>query len=207
MSTKQVKYVTGRQRSLFFSSFQKAVSALGIVGSEAKETYRVQVMVEETGKEHLHELNRTGEFEACISRFASDACDFATAGHFASADANRIGYIIKVCCLQVMQLKGGDPSQARNYLTGILEQQRIPCGRYTVDDAYFMDVAPQSAMKTFQILDTYRRRLITRTGSHQTGFRPDIVYHIDGPILTLTGVGEDYYRNQPFVVNMQGGAK
>lgn len=207
MSTKQVKYVTGRQRSLFFSSFQKAVSALGIVGSEAKETYRVQVMVEETGKEHLHELNRTGEFEACVRRFAADACDFETAGRFAAADSIRIGYIIKVCCLQVMQLKGGDPSRARAYLTGILEQQRIPCGLHVADDSYYMDVAPVAAVRVFQILDTYRRRLITRSGSRQTGFRPDVVYHIDGPILTRTAVGEDYYRNQPFTVNMQGGAK
>ena len=73
--------LTPAQRSAFFRALQAASIELGHATPEEREDYRKTVMREETGKEHLAQLSRTKDFDACMRRFASDAGDFESCRH------------------------------------------------------------------------------------------------------------------------------
>ena len=100
------KTLTPAQRAAFFCALQAASVELGHTTAEEREAYRKQVMREETGKEHLAKLSRTADFDACMRRFAADAGDYKTASRFGIADAARKAALVRICCAQVMQLKG-----------------------------------------------------------------------------------------------------
>jgi len=181
--SKKSSGLTPAQRSAFFRALQAASIELGHDTPEAREVYRKTVMREETGKEHLAQLSRTKDFDACMRRLAADAGDYETASRFAIADDARKAVIVRICCAQVLQLKGcvAGTTEAADYLSGIVEQARIPCGRDARDSSFWMDCAPGSVLLLFQILDTYRRRLIRglldgRTARAFLGFDPTIVY-------------------------------
>ena len=154
--------LTPAQRSAFFRALAAASIELGHATPEEREDYRKTVMREETGKEHLAQLSRTKDFDACMRRFASDAGDFETASRFAIADDARKAALVRICCAQVLQLKGctAGTTEAADYLAGIVEQARVPCGRDVHDSSFWMDCAPGSVLTLFQILDTHRRRLL-----------------------------------------------
>ena len=159
---KKSSCLTPAQRSAFFRALQAASIELGHATYEERETYRKTVMREETGKEHLAQLSRTADFDACMRRFAADAGDYETASRFAVADDARRAAILRICCAQVLQLKGcvSGTTEAADYLAGIVEQARVPCGRYVRDSSFWMDCDPANVMTLFQILDTHRRRLL-----------------------------------------------
>ena len=116
--------LTSAQRSAFFRALQAASVELGHTTAGEREAYRKTVMREETGKEHLAQLSRTADFDACMCRFAADAGDYETASRFAVADAARRAALVRICCAQVMQLKGCalGTTEAADYLAGIVEQ-------------------------------------------------------------------------------------
>ena len=175
--------LTPAQRSAFFRALQAASIELGHATPEEREAYRKTVMREETGKEHLAQLSRTADFDACMRRFAADAGDFETASRFAVADDARKAALVRICCAQVMQLKGCvmGTTEAADYLAGIVEQARVPCGRDLSDSSFWMDCAPDNLLTLFQILDTHRRRLLRglldgRTCRAFLGFDATIIY-------------------------------
>ncbi len=175
--------ITQAQRAAFFRALQAAATELGIAGTEAREAYRRRVMREETGKEHLAQLSRTGDFDAVMRRFAADAGDYEAASRFAVADGARKAALVRICCAQIMQLKGcvAGTTEAADYLGGIVEQARIPCGRDLIDSSFWMDCAPSNLMALFQMLDTHRRRLLRglldgRTARTFLRFDPAVVY-------------------------------
>ena len=175
--------LTPAQRSALFRALQAASIELGHATHEEREDYRKTVMREETGKEHLAQLSRTKDFDACMRRFASDAGDYETASRFAIADDARKAALVRICCAQVLQLKGCvmGTTEAADYLAGIVEQARVPCGRDVRDSSFWMDCAPGCVLTLFQILDTHRRRLLRglldgRAARAFLGFDPSIVY-------------------------------
>ena len=175
--------LTPAQRSAFFRALQAASIELGHATPEEREAYRKAVMREETGKEHLAQLSRTKDFDVCMRRFAADAGDYETASRFAVADGARKAALVRICCAQVLQLKGcvAGTTEAADYLAGIVEQARVPCGRDVRDSSFWMDCAPGNILALFQILDTHRRRLIRglldgRAARAFRGFDPSIVY-------------------------------
>lgn len=172
--------ITPSQRSAFFRALSAACQNLGLNTQDEREAYRKRVMKEETGKEHLALLNRTGDFDRCMAHFAKDAGDWQTAAKFASGDAYRMAVMIRICCQQIMQLKGHPDGSdaAKDYLRGILEQSRIVCGTYANDSSFWMDISQDSLLTVFQILDTHRRRLLAGYPSLDglKGFDPQIVY-------------------------------
>ena len=99
-----------------------------------------------------------------------------------------------------MQLKGGDPSEARAYLGGLLDQARLPNGRSLDDDGYWVDMSPKQAKAVFAMLDTHRRRLLRRWSSRST-FSPMIRYEVMGPVVIRQEVPKNYYADIPFRVN------
>ena len=109
----------------------------------------------------------------------------ASTCRFAVGDEARKAALIRICCAQVMQLKGAPAgsTDAMDYLSGIVEQARVPCGRDMLDSSFWMDVAPESLLVLSQILDTYRRRLLRglldgRTARAVMGFDPSIRYEL-----------------------------
>ena len=144
------------QRARFFGMATKAAQELG----EDAEAYRRKVMCEVGGVLSSSDIRSAADYERIIARFASDAGDYQAAGEAAAGDAKRKAYLVKVCAIQVMQLKGGDESLARDYLEGVVHQARIPCGVNTADNSWWMDVPPGSLDLVLRILDTERRRLL-----------------------------------------------
>ena len=154
--------ITQRQRLAFFRALHAACVNLGISTVEDREEYRKRVMREEAGREHLADIGRTTEFDRVMKRLAADAGDYETACRFAVGDDARKTALIRICCVQVLQLKGcpAGSQEAQDYLAGIVEQARIPCGRDLTDSSFWMDASPDSLTALFQILDTHRRRLL-----------------------------------------------
>ena len=177
------KTLTPAQRAAFFRALQVACIELGHTTAGEREAYRKTVMREETGKDHLAQLSRTADFDACMRRFAADAGDFEAASRFGVADVARKAALVRICCAQVMQIKGCTPgtTEAVDYLSGIIDQARVPCGRDLDDDSFWLDCNPDNLLVLFQILDTHRRRLLRgfvdgRTARGFLAFDPAVVY-------------------------------
>ena len=174
--------LTERQQAMFWAVFNKACAAQGLFTTADKTEYRHRILEEETGVVSLLSLSRTTDFDRVMFRVACDAGDFEQAANFSVSDARRMGYLIKVCCCQLMQLKGGDEAEARQYLGGLLDQARVPNGTRTDDNSYWMDCTIDQSHKVFQMLDTHRRRLLRglfdgRTARGFLSFDPTLVYH------------------------------
>jgi len=197
--------VTREQYAKFFTLLRKAAFNLGLDTHKDVEKYRHQVMREEAGCDSIKQLNRKADFDACIKRFAADAGDYIQAVEIGLQETKRRAYVVKVMSIQIMQLKGGSETDARNYLESIISQARIPCGVCTTDNSFFMDVSPSSLQNLIQILDTYRRRLLKANFPyHQMKFDDTVRYNVDGTIRTrYTGIPSTYYANLPFNVNVR----
>jgi len=195
--------LTERQQAMFWAVFNKACAAQGLFTTADKAEYRHKILEEETGMSSLLCLSRTTDFDRVMFRVACDAGDFEQAANFSVSDARRMGYLIKVCCCQLMQLKGGDEAEARQYLGGLLDQARVPNGTRTDDNSYWMDCTIDQSHKVFQMLDTHRRRLLRDRGARRTTFEPRKRYVVDGPVLISEGVPGDYYASAPFSVVWQ----
>lgn len=156
--------MTKPQRNAYWRAHRAACFNLGLRGHQAQDEYRHRVMREECGKESISEMNTTTDFDAVMHRFCVDAGDFEMAANFAVANHHRQAILIKILCCQIMQLKGHDTNraEAQRYLGGVLDQSRIANGRNVDTDTYWLDVPPESLGKLLAILDTYRRRIITR---------------------------------------------
>lgn len=204
--TRRSNLITRAQYQKFFAMLRKAALNLGLASQQEVEDYRRQVMREETGCESIKELNRKSDFDACIARFANDAGEYLAAIEIGLQDVNRRAYVIKVMAVQIMQLKGGSETDARNYLEGIINQARIPCGVCTTDNSFWMEVSPTSLQHLLQILDTYRRKLLkARFPMSPVKFDDTVRYFVDGPISErTTGIPRDYYSRLPFKVNVRG---
>lgn len=163
------------------SAYWRAASAAAREVGEPLDEYRKRVMSEECGVSSVKALNRTGDFDKVMARFAVDAGDYEAAGRYATADARRMAVLVSICCAQVMQLKGEPEGStaAADYLAGIVRQAHLPCG--TADGCFWLDCPPESLLALFRILDTHRRRLlrgmVEPSRLHRfMGFDPEAVY-------------------------------
>lgn len=189
--------LTKPQIAVYFRAATRAARELG----EHLNDYRKRVMRDVCGVDSVRDLNRTGDFDAVMSRFYEDAGDYAAASQYLIGDHRRIGYIIKVCAIQLMQLKSANQAEARRYLAGVLDRCRIAHGVQLDTDAYWMDLSIGEALKVFQILDTHRRRLLRGYVGPST-FSPNVRYSFYGETLTRERVTADYYEAQPFNVTL-----
>jgi len=198
-------HVTRAQYPKFFSMLRKAALNLGLDTPKEVEEYRHQVMREEAGCESIKQLGRKADFDACIKRFAADAGDYLQAVEIGLQEAKRRAYVVKVMSVQIMQLKGGSETDARNYLEGLINQARVPCGVCTTDNSFWMDVSTRSLQNLLQILDTYRRKLLKANfPSLPVKFDDSVRYEVSGPIRTrYTGIPSTYYAQLPFRVNVR----
>ena len=206
---------TAAQKGAFWRAFSAACQNLGYRETAARDEYRHAVMLEETGKRHLAELDRTNDYDKVMARFAADAADYQAAAKFAVGDVYRLAVMIKICCAQIMQLRG-DPVGAvagRNYLAGILNQAHIRHGEGDAADSFWMDVAQDTVLAVFQMLDTHRRRLLrpflaSVTGGSFLGFDPSARYVPQpGGGIRILMAANSYREFEGVRVNIcQGGA-
>lgn len=173
--------ITAAQRAAYFRAFSAACQNLGLTGREEREEYRKAAMLEACGKEHLRELNRTTDFDKVMAKYTADSGDWQAASKYAIGDTYRLAVMVKICCSQVMQLKGipVGSDAAQKYLAGILRQSRISCGRSADNSSFWMDVPKASLASVFMMLDTHRRRLLagySSVGGLLKSFDASIVY-------------------------------
>jgi hypothetical protein len=190
--------LTKAQMALYWRAFAAACRNLGLVEKAEREEYRKEVMSMEAGKKSIKELSKTADFDAVLARFQSDGGEYSAAIETGSQDLKRMAYLIKVLCLQLMQLKGGDGADARAYLGGMLSQARLP-NKCLSDDSYQVEVSPKYARAVVAMLNTHRRRLLRRWSSH-AAFSPTIRYEVNGPIIVRQEVSRDYYSHAPFQI-------
>lgn len=169
------------QISLFWRAFSSACHNLGLSTRDETEKYRKNVLLEETGKTSLKQLDRTKDFDAVMHRLSADSGDWETAAKFAAGDDYRVAVMIKICCRQIMQLKGVPEGSdaAADYLRGVLEQSRIVTVDKAGDSSFWLDISRGSALSVFAMLDTHRRRLLAGYGESLNlfkGFDPAVVY-------------------------------
>ena len=198
--------VTKAQYPKFFSMLRRAALNLGLKTTQEIEEYRRRVMFEEAGCASIKEMNSKTHFDACIRRFSEDAGEYLEAIDISLQDARRKAYVVKVMCAQIMQLKGGSETDARDYLEGIINQARISYGTNTADNSFWMDVSPQSLQHLLQILDTYRRKLLkSNFPGWPVKFDDTVRYRVEGCIaVRYRDISPTYYSELPFTVNVRG---
>lgn len=160
------------------AAYWRAASAAAREVGEPVGTYRKRVMKELCGVDSVKKLNRTGDFDAVMSRFAEDAMDYAAATRYAVGDDRRLAAIVRICCEQILQLVGtpAGSTAAQDYIAGIIRRAHILCGDPS-DAGYWLDLGADSLRAVFAMLDTHRRRLIRRFGGpNPGGFDPSLVY-------------------------------
>lgn len=187
------------------AAYWRAAAAAARNIGEHIDTYRKRVMSEECGVESVKALNRTGDFDKVMCRFAVDSGNYAGAEKFATAGSGRLAMLIAICAAQIMQLKGepGGSSAAVDYIAGVLRQSRtVPLaeaapepGRFQHIHSLHLDLPESSLLDAFRMLDTHRRRLLRSMADQNTirrfiGFNPTVIYqplNAGGVRLTYDG--------------------
>ncbi len=181
------KTITKPQMAAYFRAANAAARALG----EPLDTYRKRVMKEVCNVTSIKQLNRTGDFDAVMTRFAEDAADYQSACHYAVGSGRRLAVLIAAVCEQVMQLKcladgTSSTTTAEDYLRSILNRS----GNLRSNQAggWWLDLSDTNLQAVFAMLDTHRRRLIRRlnqstSSSVPLSFSMDIGYVLMGTQL------------------------
>lgn len=195
------KGLTQKQKAVFWRAF---AAAKLVVQPKDADAWRHRILMEETGKMSLLEIDRRGEFEAVMRRLWGEAGNWEEAVRYTVGDERRAAFMIKVAAAQVVQLTDGDESAAMDYVAGILRQSRLVSNAVAERGDFWLDVPLANSLKVFQMLDTHRRRLIRATGhgGKALAFSPNIRYRRDGSaILVLERVPMSHYAQspQPFV--------
>lgn len=170
--------ITSRQLAAFWRTFGIACSEQGIVDKAKQNEYRHRVLIEESGAESIKELDRTKGYERVMFRLNVDAGRYEYAARYESAEEKRFAYMIERCVNQILQLASSEAHSAERYVCGILYHAKINYSK--TDDTYWLDLSYTNLCKLFQMLDTHRRRLISRyKGSVPLTFNPKAFYYFD----------------------------
>lgn len=179
--------LTKPQIAAYFRAAGAAARALG----EPLDAYRKRVMKEVCNATSTKQLDRTGDFDAIMTRFAEDAADYQSACHYAVGSGRRLAVLIAAVCEQVMQLKSLETTAttttpAEDYLRTILNRS----GNLRSNQAggWWLDLTDTNLQAVFAMLDTHRRRLIRRlnqstSSSVPLSFSMDIGYVLMGTHL------------------------
>ena len=186
--------MTRAQLKPFFRAVSRAASAQGLVGREAVEAYRREVMREEAGADHAGDIDPGPGYDSVMYRLAVDAGDWGAASRFATGTERRMAYLVEQCARQVIELKRieDEPNvmfapesvttSAVEYVVGCLRQAGMLVTESPEGD-WWADISGAAAFSVFRMLDTHRRRLLKRLGWGGTlAFAPDASWSLDGVI-------------------------
>ena len=196
------KGLTPKQKAVFWRAF---AAAKMVVQPQDADAWRHKILMEETGKMSLLDIDRRGEFEAVMRRLWSEAGNWEEAVRYTVGDERRAAFMIKVAAAQVLQLVDADTTtDPAAYVAGILRQSHLVTNAVAERGDFWMDVPLANALLVFQMLDTHRRRLLRATGhdGRTAAFSPCVRYRRDGnAILIVEHVAASYYAQstRPFV--------
>ena len=167
--------MTKAQLKPYWRAVGRAASALGLVGKEAVEKYRHEVMMEEIGVEHARDVDPADGFDRVMYRLAVDAGDWSAAARFATGEERRMAHLVEQCARQVIELKAieedplsvNETDEARSnvveYIVGVIKQAGFIVSQAPAGD-WWADISANQAFQVFRMLDTHRRRLLRRLG-------------------------------------------
>ena len=190
--------MTRAQLKPFFRAVSRAASAQGLVGREAVEAYRREVMREEAGADHAADIDPGAGYDRVMYRLAVDGGDWAAASRFATGEERRMAHLVEQCARQVIELKTIEDEpramftpeavaaegDAVAYVVGCLRQAGLLVTQTPAGD-WWADISGAAAFSVFRMLDTHRRRLLKRLGwGGALAFDPASAWLLDGVILT-----------------------
>lgn len=190
--------MTKAQLKPYWRAVGRAASALGLVGKEAVEKYRHEVMMEEIGVEHARDVDPAAGFDRVMYRLAVDAGDWSAAARYATGEERRMAHLVEQCARQVIELKAieeeplfvNETDEARShaveYIVGVIKQAGFIVSRTPAGD-WWADISADQAFQVFRMLDTHRRRILKRSGWHPLSFDPTATWSLAGCEL---GVGQ-----------------
>lgn len=195
--------MTKAQLKPYWRAVGRAASALGIVGKEAVEKYRHEVMMDEVGAEHAAEVDPADGFDRVMYRLALDAGDWSAAARFATGEERRMAHLVEQCARQVIELKQCDGfpdamfetevinshAEALSYIVGVMKQAGYPVYYQSCGD-WWLDISGSMAYQVFRMLDTHRRRILKRYGWHPLSFDADASWYLDGDTLSVRHAGD-----------------
>ena len=97
--------MTHAQLKPFFRAVSRAASAQGLVGREAVEAYRREVMREEAGADHASDIDPGAGYDRVMYRLAVDVGDWSAASRFVTGAERRMAHLVEQCARQVIELK------------------------------------------------------------------------------------------------------
>ena len=190
--------MTKAQLKPYWRAVGRAASALGLVGKEAVEKYRHEVMMEEIGVEHARDVDPADGFDRVMYRLAVDAGDWSAAARFATGEERRMAHLVEQCARQVIELKAieedplsvNETDEARSnvveYIVGVIKQAGFSVSQTPAGD-WWADISANQAFQVFRMLDTHRRRLLRRLGYDGTlSFDAEASWTIDNYNGTVT---------------------
>lgn len=195
--------VTAAQLRAYGEAAAAACCAAGVAREAQRQEFRRRIVRDEAGVESVKDVRSQEAYDAVMARLWEEAGDYGRASHYRISAERRLAYLARVMATQLMQLKGGSEAAAQAYVGGILDQARVPNGRYLGSVDYWMDVSPARLRDLVQILDTERRRLLRRAGAAQLSFSDRVRYEADGPVLVVQGVPQGHYAAARFKVNVR----
>ena len=186
----------------FFAQCRKAALSLGHTSKDAQEAYYKRVLNETAHCSSIKSLPSMEAYEACLTRFATDAQEFASAVDPEVEKQKRRAYVVKVMAAQIMQLKGLDDKGARAYFDGVLNQARHSAGVMSDGESFWMDITAGSLLLVLQILDSHLRKLKREYfPTFPISFDDKIKFvRFDGSTILRETVDKSYYKNLPFKV-------
>lgn len=190
--------MTRAQIKPFFRAVYRAASAQGLVGREAVDAYRHEVMREEAGADHAADIDPGAGYDRVMYRLAVDGGDWAAASRYATGEERRMAHLVEQCARQVIELKAIEveprvmftpeafaaEGDAVAYVVGCLRQAGLLVTQTPAGD-WWADISGAAAFSVFRMLDTHRRRLLKRLGwSNPLAFEPGAIWTLDGVTLS-----------------------
>lgn len=111
------------QLGQFWRVFEQACRNIGL-DKAGREVYRRRVIKEETGHDHLGEIDATGDFDAVMTHFALDAGDYALAGKYSTGVSGRYRKLVFDRVADILAASGSGATKGE-YVAGILFQGRL----------------------------------------------------------------------------------
>lgn len=201
--------MTNRQRTLFFNLFARACEAQGIYGSQARETFRHELIARTLPLSggSLRNVGKGRDFDKLMAELSRLAQSAEASAHFATAEGRRWAYFIEAAARQVCELSAVRASMAEEpsqppiaYIKGILVQAKWHFALASRGGEWWLDLTQVHEEKLFQMLDTHRRRLLRAIPLEKSeadgtrlraGFDPDAAYRRVGTrLVRITGTTE-----------------
>lgn len=158
--------LTKPQQAMFWAAFAKAwngycdVSGQDPDDAAARDAWRRDAIRRATGASSLKHVGRAGAFDRLMIDLAAEAGDFALAADIEVNHAERIRFRCADCARQICEIDGRagmETDEERwRYVAGVAAQAWR--GRA------WLDIPEGDLERVFQMLDTYRRRLLKRAG-------------------------------------------